>query len=126
MCYTRLTGDFTCMNVIIYTRDFEPITCIELPLDLLEAGERDGVIGLALKVPPGSDGTLTLPKIIRVECHKLKWFDGSLRSVLITDDEEDALRLKPEWLVGQRAVVKAYSRTLKILTDKLRKLKSDD
>lgn len=114
------------MNVILYTRDFEPITSIELPLDLLEAGERDGVIGLALKVPPGSDGTLTLPKIIRVECHKIKWFDGTSKPILITDNEEDALRLRPEWLVGQRAVVRAYQRTLKILTDKLKKMKSDD
>lgn len=114
------------MNVILYTRDFEPITCIELPLSVLEAGERDGVIGLALKIPPGSEGTLTLPKIIKVECHKIKWFDGSLRSILITDEEVDALRLKPSWLVGQRAVVKAYERTLKILANKLRKLKSDD
>ena len=114
------------MNIILYTRDFEPITSIDLPLSVLEAGERDGVIGLALKVPPGSDGTLSLPKVIRVECHKIKWFDGSTKAIYITDEEEDALRLKPEWLVGQRAVVRAYQRTLTILTNKLKKIKRDD
>lgn len=114
------------MNVILYTRDFEPITSIELPLQLLEAAERDGVIGLALRTPIEPGETLTLPKIIKVDCFKIKWIDGSYKPVLVTTEEEDALRLKPEWLVGQRAVVKTYQRALKILTDKLRKLKSDD
>ena len=45
------------MNVIIYTRDFEPITAIDLPVDLLKRAEQDGRIGLALKIPPESDNT---------------------------------------------------------------------
>jgi hypothetical protein len=114
------------MNVILYTRDFEPITSIDLPMQVIEAGERDGIIGLSLKIPADSETTLRLPKLIRVECHKIKWFDGTTKSIFITDEEEDALRLKPEWLVGQRAVVRAYQRTLKILTDKLKKIKRDD
>lgn len=114
------------MNVIIYTRDFEPITSVELPLDLLESAERDGFIGLALRVAPVPEETLTLPKIIRVDSFQVKWIDGSYKQILVTQDEEDALRLKPEWLVGQRAVIKVYDRTLKILSDKIRKLKSDD
>lgn len=112
------------MNVIIYTRDFEPITAIELPLDLLERAEIDGRIGLALKVP--QEGTLSLPKVIEVDCYKVKWIDGTYKSVLVTQHEEDALRLKPEWLVGQRAVISAYQRTLKILTDKLKKIRPED
>lgn len=114
------------MNVIIYTRDFEPITSIDLPLDIIEAAERDGAIGLALRNKVDPDKTLTLPKIINVECRKIIWVDGSTKSVLLTEEEEDALMLKPEWLVGQRAVIKSYERTLKILTDKIKKLKSDD
>ena len=114
------------MNVILYTRDFEPITVVDLPVKLLEAAERDGFIGLALKLPPNSGETLTLPKVIQIECLKLKWSDGSLKPVLVTSDEEDALRLKPEWLVGQRAVVGAYKRTVQILTDKIKKIKPED
>ena len=114
------------MNVIIYARDFEPITSIELPIDLLEAAERDGRIGLALKTPVSSDGTLTLPKIITLDCFKIRWIDGSYKPVLVTTEEEDALRLKPEWLVGQRAVIKVYERTLKILSDKIRKIRPED
>lgn len=115
-----ITGEITCMNVIIYTRDFEPITAIDLPLDILEAAERDGSIGLALRAPIKSDETLTLPYIIKVDCFKIIWLDGTLKSVLVTEEEEPALKLKPEWLVGQRAVVRAYERTLKILTNKLK------
>ncbi len=114
------TGEIICMNVIIYTRDFEPITAIDLPLDILEAAERDGFIGLAMRAPIRSDEALTLPTMIKVECFKIPWIDGSLKSILVTREEEQALRLKPEWLVGQRAVVKAYERTLKILSDKLK------
>ena len=113
------TGEIECMNVIIYTKDFEPITVIDLPLDILEAAERDGSIGLALRNNIKSDETLRLPHIIKVNCYKIVWFDGTLKPILVTNEEEDALKLKPEWLVGQRAVVKAYERTLKILTDKL-------
>jgi hypothetical protein len=114
------------MLVIIYTRDFEPITAVELPVSILEAAERDGSIGLAIRTPIRPDETLTLPKIITVDCIKIPWIDGSTKPVLITLSEEDALRLKPEWLVGQRAVVKAYERTLKILTEKLQKLNPED
>lgn len=114
------------MNVIIYTKDFEPITAIELPIDILECAERDGSIGLTIRSPIRSNETLRLPTLIIVDCIKIPWIDGSLKPVLITLDEEQALRLKPEWLVGQRAVVKAYQRTLTILTDKLNKLNSRD
>jgi len=114
------------MNVIIYTKDFEPITAIELPLDVLESAERDGSIGLTLRSPARSHGTLRLPVLIIVDCVKIPWIDGSVKPVLITLDEEHALKLKPEWLVGQRAVVKAYERTLTILTDKLNKLSPED
>jgi hypothetical protein len=124
--YTLGIGEIKCMNVIIYTQDFEPITVIDLPVGILEAAERDGSIGLAMRTPIRSDETLLLPKLITVDCIKIPWIDGSVKSILVTLSEEDALRLKPEWLVGQRAVVKAYERTLKILTEKLKKLNPED
>jgi len=114
------------MNVIIYTKDLEPITAIDLPLDILESAERDGSIGLTIRSPIRSDQTLRLPILIIIDCIKIPWIDGSFKPILITLDEEQALRLKPEWLVGQRAVVKAYQRTLTILTDKLNKSNSED
>jgi len=120
------TGEITCMNVIIYTKDFEPITAIELPIEILESAEREGSIGLAIRSPIRSGETLSLPTLIIVDCIRIPWIDGSLKPVLVTLEEEQALKLKPEWLVGQRAVVKAYERTLKILTNKLKKLSAED
>jgi len=108
------------MNTIIYTEDFEPITAIELPLAVIESAEQRGGIMLALKRSDESN------PFIKVDCHKITWIDGTQKSVLVTKDEELALLLKPEWLVGQKAVIRAYQRTLNILTEKLKKLRSDD
>lgn len=108
------------MNTIIYSKDFEPITAVDLPIEILESAEKVGVIMLVLKK---SD---TENSLVRVECKKIKWLDGSMKPVMITDDEENALLLKPDWLVGQKLVVKAYQRTLKILTDKLKKFRPED
>lgn len=108
------------MNTIIYSVDFEPITVVELPLNVIESAEQKGGIMLALRKDNETSG------LIKVDCHKIIWADGTLRSVFITADEELALLLKPEWLVGQKGVIGAYQRTLKILTDKLKKLRSDD
>lgn len=108
------------MNTIIYSYDFEPITAIELPLAIIESAEQKGGIMLALKRQDAEPG------LIKVDCHKIIWADGTLRSVLMTKDEELALLLKPDWLVGQKAVIGAYQRTLKILTDKLKKFRSEE
>jgi len=108
------------MNTIIYSNDFEPITVVDLPIDILESAERNGGIMLVLKK---SD---TENSLVRVECKKIVWEDGSLKPVLITKDEELTMLLKPSWLVGQNTVVKAYQRTLKILTDKLKKFRAED
>jgi hypothetical protein len=111
------------MNIIIYTKDFEPITVLDLPLEILESAERNGVIGIELKPPPGSNlGS----RLIKVECFKIRWLDDTIKPILVSDDEIDILMLKPEWLVGQKALVGAYQRSLTILTDKIKKTKSDD
>ena len=111
------------MNIIIYTKDFEPITVLDLPLEIIESAERNGVIGIELKPPPGSSlGS----RLIKVECFKIRWFDNTLKPILVSEDEIDILMLKPEWLVGQKALVGAYQRRLTILTDKIKKTKSDD
>lgn len=109
------------MNVIIYSEDFEPITTIDLPLAVIDSAERNGGVALALKST--AEG---MPNIIYVTCHKIIWYDKTIKSVLVTKNEELALLLKPDWLVGQKAVIGAYQRTLNILTDKLKKLKPED
>jgi ABC-type thiamine transport system ATPase subunit len=108
------------MNVILYTTDFEPITVIDLPVDILEKVERHGILNLIVSV--GGD----TQRVVQVIAHKINWIDGSKKVVLTTEQEALALSLQPEWLTGQVAVVKAYRRTVKILTDKLQKLKGNN
>ena len=105
------------MNTIIYSKDFEPITVIELPLEVLESAERTGGLVLALK---NANDPSTERRYVTLECLKLKWWDATVKAVLVTEDEELAMLLKPEWLVGQKAVIGAYQRTLQVLTTKLK------
>jgi hypothetical protein len=107
------------MNTIIYSRDFEPITVIDLPVEVLESAERTGGIVLALK---NANEPTSERRYVTLECLKLKWWDSTVKTVFVTEDEELAMLLKPEWLVGQKAVVGAYQRTLQVLTTKLKGL----
>ena len=103
------------MNVILYTRDFEPITVVDLPLWLLEAIERDGAVQVSVKRPITPDfiekvavGTVEGPECVTIRLGKLNWFDGSTKPIYVTDDEVLALTLKPEWLPGQRLQVQNF------------------
>lgn len=110
------------MNVVLYTNDFEPITIIDLPLWLLEQLERQGSVRVAVrqpvKVSPSSED-FELPPIVTIHCEKLRWRDGTVKPILITDDEELALRLRPTWLPGQRSTVQGYQKAIRHLTEQL-------
>lgn len=117
------------MNVVLYTRDFEPITVLDLPLWLLDQLERQGHVRVAVlrplsphsvkeptSVPVGSvDGMQT----VTITCEKLRWRDGSTKTILVTQDEELALVLRPEWLPGQVATVKGQLSAIKALQQAL-------
>ena len=109
------------MNVIIYSEDFEPITLVDLPLSVLESAETKGGIMIALKRGPDDN-----PPLIKVDCHKISWIDGSTKTILVTKDEEHALLLKPAWIVGQKAIINAYERTIDILTTKVKNMNKDN
>lgn len=113
------------MNVVLYTNDFEPITVLDLPTWLLEQMERQGAVRVAVmrpvqrideKVPVG---TLEGPDVVTIYCERLRWKDGTVKPVLVTDDEELALTLRPEWLPGQRQAVQSYKTVIRGLTDQL-------
>lgn len=113
------------MNVVLYTNDFEPITVLDLPQWLLEQLERQGSVRVAVlkpvmlentKVPVGS---VEGPQVVTIYCERLRWKDGSVKPVLVTDDEELALTLRPEWLPGQRQRVQSYQKAIRGLTDSL-------
>jgi hypothetical protein len=115
------------MNVILYTEDFEPIIPIDLPLWLLERLEQEGAVRVAVnkpigfkgeKIPVGMVGNEDTPTV-RIRYEKLRWHDGTLKTILVTPDEELALTLAPEWLPGQRAPIQLYLQTVRRMHDEL-------
>jgi hypothetical protein len=115
------------MNIVLYSSDFEPITILELPMWLLDQLERHGVIRIAVSEPPELDEEeakryLIEPKTVTIYCDRLKWRDGSTKTILVTDDEELALILRPTWLPGQTASINGYKAMIRRLTEQLIKL----
>jgi hypothetical protein len=115
------------MNVILYTEDFEPIIPIDLPLWLLERLEQEGAVRVAVnkpigfkgeKIPVGMVGNEDMPTV-RIRYEKMRWHDGTLKTILVTPDEELALTLTPEWLPGQRAPIQLYLQTVRRMHDEL-------
>jgi hypothetical protein len=115
------------MIVLLYTEDFEPIIPIDLPLWLLERLEIEGGVRVAVnkpkgfkgeKIPVGMVGNEDMPTV-RIHYEKLRWKDGSLKTILVTPDEELALSLNPEWLPGQRAPIQMYTGAMRKMHDEL-------
>jgi hypothetical protein len=115
------------MNVILYTEDFEPIIPIDLPLWLLERLELEGSVRVAVnkpvgfkgeKIPVGMVGNENMPTV-RIRYEKLRWHDGTLKTILVTPDEELALTLTPEWLPGQRSAIYSYLGVMRKMHDEL-------
>jgi len=114
------------MNVILYTEDFEPIILIDLPLWLLDRLEQEGSVRVAVNKPanfleekvPVGNVELDTPTV-RIRCIKLRWQDDTLKTILVTPDEELALSLDPEWLPGQRAPIQLYLETMRKMHDEL-------
>lgn len=111
------------MNVVLYTTDFEPLTVLELPLEVLEKMEVEGALKILVAKPPKSlsEGTLTIrmPETITIYCQKMRWLDDSIKTILFTEDEELALAIKPSWLVGQLSSVQHYKGTIKHLNEQI-------
>lgn len=112
------------MRAVIYTRDFEPITVIDLPMWAFERLHERRIFWVPVMLPvryfelndPPVLENLTV--CLRVE--KIQWFDGSPRNVIVTRDETTALKLKPSWLPGQQAAINAYEQTTNALILALR------
>jgi len=121
------------MNVVLYTTDMEPITILDLPVWLLDQLEKQGAVRIAVLEPPkfiSNDGEpltfLKMPKTVTVYCQRLRWHDGSFKTILVTPDDELALILRPEWLPGQLATVQSYKAYIRHLTDQLIKVMRKD
>jgi hypothetical protein len=115
------------MIVILYTEDFEPIIPIDLPLWLLDRLEMEGAVRVAVnkpkgftgeKIPVGMVGNEDMPTV-RIRYEKLRWHDGTLKTILVTPDEELALSLNPDWLPGQRAPIQMYMGVMRKMHEEL-------
>ena len=110
------------MNVVLYTNDFEPITVLDLPVWLLDRLEEQGTVRVAVQKPPGVSPDLVdfeLPPIVTIHCEKLRWKDGTVKPVLVTNDDELALTLRPDWLPGQQNTIQSYRKAIRHLTEHL-------
>jgi hypothetical protein len=115
------------MIVILYTEDFEPIIPIDLPLWLLDRLEIEGAVRVAVnkprgfkgeKIPVGTVGNEDM-ETVRIRYEKLRWHDRTLKTILVTPDEELALTLNPEWLPGQRAPIQMYMGAMRKMHEEL-------
>lgn len=116
------------MNVVLYTTDFEPITVVDLPMWMLDHLERYGGVQVAIKRPVTADfiervavGTVEGPECVTIRQARLRWADGTVKTILVTEDEELALTLKPEWLPGQRLQVQNMEAAISFLGKALKK-----
>jgi hypothetical protein len=113
------------MRVVLYTQDFEPVTVLELPLYILEEMERHGGARIAVVKPfENSEGEvdeslLNETNTLDLELHKLRWQDGTVRTILTTSNDELALTLRPDWLPGQVQAIQWYKKTIQGLIDQL-------
>ena len=114
------------MIVLLYTEDFEPIIPIDLPLWLLDRLEQEGAVRVAVNKPKGhTDERIPVGNLeannptVRIRYEKLRWKDGTLKTILVTPDEELALTLNPEWLPGQRAPIQMYMGAMRKMHEEL-------
>ena len=96
------------MNVVLYTTDFEAITVLDLPMWLLDQLKETGSVRIAVldTDPEKHKDAEQEYDVVTVYLEKFKWRGGE-KSVLVTDDEELALLLNPDWLPGQIYVVQS-------------------
>lgn len=109
------------MNVVLYTRDMEPITVIDLPMWALQVGERRGMVAVDVMPPLNpkwldpKENLLDHFRRVYLEFHRIRFHDK--QSWLVTVDKDElALLLKPAWLPGQRAKINKYERTTRELS----------
>lgn len=115
------------MVIVLYTTDFEPITTVDLPMWIIEHLEQVGPVRIAVVEPDSgyTPGTRLAPKDTRdmetvvLRCETIPWFDGTLKSVMVVEDDALALALKCDWLPGQRQAVNYYLEEIRDLGRRL-------
>lgn len=112
------------MNIVLYTRDMEPITIIDLPMWAIEMGESQRFVRVAVPMRPMTSCPLNEPMRLRcrkvdLEFHKMINMNRRTSWFVTVHDEETALMLTPSWLPGQRGAINKYERGIKDLSSML-------
>lgn len=106
------------MNIVLYTQDFDPITVIDLPLEMIELGAKLRFVRVAVPepfrvTPPSGLIAPSWPRVCDIEFHRMSWY-GQQKWVMTTRNEEAALALRPSWLPGQQGEVNRMRRQAQI------------
>lgn len=114
------------MNVVLYTRDMEPITVIDLPMWALEFAQRMGRVRIEAADPvdmtqlmPGQRVDSIRFHIVTLEFHRLLLSKDRESWIVTVDDDVLALKLRPSWLPGQRSKINQYESETKKLAGML-------
>lgn len=117
------------MKTVIYTEDMEPITIIDLPLDLIEIGEAHQYINVPVPIKLDrsffnpADPITEVYRVVTLRFERLKRFNSLNRlietHIVTTNHDEFALALTPSWLPGQQCMVNEYEGHVKELQNVL-------
>lgn len=114
------------MNVVLYTRDMEPITVFDLPMWALEYAERMGRVLIQAADPVDMRPLNRAQRIellqfsvVTLEFHRLHLPGGRQSWIVTVDNDVLALKLRPSWLPGQRAKINQYESETKKLAGML-------
>lgn len=113
------------MNVVLYTRELEPITVVDIPIDAIRFAQKRGRLVLAVMDPIVFDQKARdLPVRLRtvgLEFVPLR-YRGAEGWLALVDDETNALAIEPGWLPGQQVMVNRSAKVERMLMDALFKL----
>lgn len=100
------------MNTVLYTKDLEPITVLNMPVWVQEEIEKYGSGRIAVRGPKDGEEMQDMPTML-IEVEKLQTKTGDTAKFFVTQDEELALSIVPQWLPGQVAMYQYMSKIIK-------------
>lgn len=110
------------METVVYSKDLEPITVLSLPKTLLDHLERHGQCKVPVFGDPSKEESHLQqhPEYLTLYCQKVRWLDNTLKPIIVAQDDELALSLKPDWLPGQQQAANWYKEQIKQLLKHVR------
>lgn len=105
---------------VLYTKNLEPITAINIPIDVQEQIQQKG-LG-KLPVLPNKDAKESEAKYLYIHPVSVLGFHKQVHVFFTTQEEELALAITPEWLPGQRPMVQHMQKIIYEQQKTLRKL----